>query len=116
MEILFFFLQECWFLAKNLAFQDPPSMKFHNRTDISTYIQWKNHVKQVKSGSFSRFGLLNRGAKSLGRIMTKITVWMLNLVHTVIFELFNLKELTLSNFAFIEIQYENNFSNVMITF
>ena len=45
---------------------------------------------------------------------------MLNLVHTVIFELFNLKELALSNFAFIGIQKgiqnENDFSNVMITF
>ena len=24
----------CWFLAKKLAFKDPPSLKFHNRTDI----------------------------------------------------------------------------------
>ena len=26
----------CWFLGKNLAFWDPPSLKFHNQTDIST--------------------------------------------------------------------------------
>ena len=28
------FLQVCWFLAINLAFYDPPSLKFHNRNDI----------------------------------------------------------------------------------
>ena len=27
-----------WFLAKNLAFYDPPSLKFHNRTDINLHI------------------------------------------------------------------------------
>ena len=25
----------CWFLAKKLAFKDPPSLKFHDRTDIN---------------------------------------------------------------------------------
>ena len=27
----------CWFLAKKLAFKDPPSLKFHDRTDISKH-------------------------------------------------------------------------------
>ena len=27
----------CWFLAKKLAFKDPPSLKFHDRTDINIY-------------------------------------------------------------------------------
>ena len=32
--ISFFFFWICWFLAKSHAFYDPPSLKFHNRTDI----------------------------------------------------------------------------------
>ena len=28
----------CWILAKNLAFKDPPSLKFHNRSDIDVYM------------------------------------------------------------------------------
>ena len=32
------FLWACWFLGKKLAFWDPPSLKFHNRTDISVYV------------------------------------------------------------------------------
>ena len=31
------FLWACWFLGKKLAFQDPPSLKCHNRTDILSY-------------------------------------------------------------------------------
>ena len=31
------FLWECWFLGKKLAFYDPPSLKFHNRTDTKSY-------------------------------------------------------------------------------
>ena len=31
------FLWACWFFGKNLAFQDPTSLKFHNRTDINTH-------------------------------------------------------------------------------
>ena len=27
-----------WFLAKNLAFQNPPSLKFHNQTDITVLL------------------------------------------------------------------------------
>ena len=30
-------LVACWFLAKKLAFKDRPSLKFHERTDISGY-------------------------------------------------------------------------------
>ena len=32
------YLWVCWFLAKNLAFYEPPYLKFNNRTDISMYI------------------------------------------------------------------------------
>ena len=46
-----FSLVACWFLAKNLAFKDPPSLKFHDRTDINVtsqkefqgYQNWVNH-------------------------------------------------------------------------
>ena len=31
------FLWECWFLGKKLAFYDPPSLKFHNRTDTNIW-------------------------------------------------------------------------------
>ena len=41
-----FSLVPCWFLAKKLAFKDPPSLKFHDRTDItgqvSGYKKWVN--------------------------------------------------------------------------
>ena len=30
-----FSLVACWFLAKRLAFKDQPSLKFHDRTDIT---------------------------------------------------------------------------------
>ena len=30
--------------CKNLAFQDPPSLKFHNRTDINAYEMVRLHV------------------------------------------------------------------------
>ena len=29
---------ECWFLPKNLAFEDHPFLKFHNRTDIKAKV------------------------------------------------------------------------------
>ena len=32
------FLSACRFLGKKLAFKDPPSLKFHNRTDTNNYV------------------------------------------------------------------------------
>ena len=33
-----FFLWVSWFLAKHLAFKDPLSLNFHDRTDINSYL------------------------------------------------------------------------------
>ena len=35
----------CWFLAKNLTFYDPPSLKFHYRTDTNLNQSWIINVK-----------------------------------------------------------------------
>ena len=42
-----------WFLAKKLAFKDPQSLKFHNRTDINVYTvmfqnEWSLTKGQIK--------------------------------------------------------------------
>ena len=40
-------LWACWFLAKNSAFKDPVSLKFHDRTNISTDLQNRVSVHSV---------------------------------------------------------------------
>ena len=49
-------LWACWFLGKNLAFKDPLSLKFHNRTDTNVYMHlqdvshWRVHSKLALTG------------------------------------------------------------------
>ena len=56
------FLQVCWFLAINLAFYDPPSLKFHNRNDIELIKKlnaiWEKTLTTLCSGWRQRSGLL----------------------------------------------------------
>ena len=43
----------CWFLGKKLPFQDPPSLKFHNRTDTNVHerfcspVCWKAGAAEI---------------------------------------------------------------------
>ena len=64
----------CWFLAKNLAFYDPPCLKFHNRTDICTslwlVIQSKKGLHKLKPAC----NYLNLKSCSLGNCNSDIDV------------------------------------------
>ena len=59
------FLWVCWFLGKNLAFWDPPSLKFHNWTDlwrIVVQVIYKNigHAKRLSArGQYKTFSIVN---------------------------------------------------------
>ena len=63
------YLSICWFLAKNLSFKDPPSLKFHNRTDTKLKV-WVSieifSAQKLLTMRFWLWGMERKRARIIG--------------------------------------------------